>query len=114
MCSTNVIQFLEILLHAPGIDINKPDVELNTPLHYAAECGKSARNLWKQAETPIRICFDSTGQIEAICLMLQQNKVQIDAKNIFGFTPLMKAAIQGHVRCAKALLLAGKQHQWQW
>lgn len=52
--------------------------------------------------------FFFTGQIEAICMLLQQNKVQIDAKNIFGFTPLMKAAIQGHLRCAKALLLAGK------
>lgn len=49
----------------------------------------------------------SSGQIEAICMLLQQNKIQVDAKNVFGFTPLMKAAIQGHTRCAKALLLAG-------
>lgn len=54
-----------------------------------------------------RHAFYFAGQIEAICLLLQQNKVQIDAKNVFGFTPLMKAAIQGHTRCAKALLLAG-------
>lgn len=40
-------------------------------------------------------------------MLLQQNKIQVDAKNVFGFTPLMKAAIQGHTRCAKALLLAG-------
>lgn len=41
LCSTNVTQFLEVLLQTPGIDINKPDIELNTPLHYASECGKS-------------------------------------------------------------------------
>lgn len=40
MCSTNTTHFLEALLQVPGIDINKPDNELNTPLHYAAECGK--------------------------------------------------------------------------
>lgn len=40
MCSTNTTHFLEALLQVPGIDINKPDNELNTPLHYASECGK--------------------------------------------------------------------------
>lgn len=40
MCSTNITHFLEALLQVPGIDINKPDNELNTPMHYAAECGK--------------------------------------------------------------------------
>lgn len=39
MCSTNSTNFLEALLQVPGININKPDNELNTPLHYAAECG---------------------------------------------------------------------------
>lgn len=80
---------------------------MNTPLHYAAECGKFAQEQIDWHKRLIRIFIDSSGQIEAICLLLQQNKVQIDAKNVFGFTPLMKAAIQGHVRCAKALLLAG-------
>lgn len=40
MCSTNTTHFLEALLQVPGIDINKPDNEMNAPLHYAAECGK--------------------------------------------------------------------------
>lgn len=40
MCSTNTTHYLEALLQVPGIDINKPDNELNAPLHYAAECGK--------------------------------------------------------------------------
>lgn len=40
MCSANLNQALEVLLQVPGIDINKSDIELNTPLHHAAECGK--------------------------------------------------------------------------
>lgn len=48
------------------------------------------------------------GHLGAIRLLLLQNKLEVDAKNVFGFTPLMKAAIQGHTRCAKALLFAGK------
>lgn len=32
----------------------------------------------------------------------------IDPKNNLGFTPLMKAALQGRTRCAKLLLFAGK------
>lgn len=41
-------------------------------------------------------------------MMLTQNKLEIDAKNVFGFTPLMKAAMQGHIRCAKTLLFASE------
>lgn len=76
---------MELLLRTPGIDINKPDIELNTPLHHAAE----------------------SGQIGAVKLLLSESRVQIDAKNVFGFTPLMKAAIQGHIRCSRLLLFAG-------
>lgn len=47
----------------------------------------------------------------AIRLLLLQAKIKIDGKNIFGMTPLMKAAIQGHIRCAKILLLAGNESQ---
>lgn len=68
ICSTNVTQFLELLLRTPGIDINKPDIELNTPLHHAAE----------------------SGQVGSLKLLLSESRVQIDAKNVFGFTPLMK------------------------
>lgn len=51
--------------------------------------------------------FSHLGNLGAIRLLLLQSKLNIDAKNIFGFTPLMKAAIQGHIRCAKTLLFAG-------
>lgn len=32
----------------------------------------------------------------------------MDARNASGFTPLMKAALQGRTKCAKILLFAGK------
>lgn len=33
--------------------------------------------------------------------------IEIDARNNLGFTPLMKAALQGRNKCAKILLFAG-------
>lgn len=54
--------------------------------------------------------FNCLGHLGAIRLLLLQNKLDMDAKNVFGFTPLMKAAIQGHIRCAKTLLFAGNIH----
>lgn len=51
------------------------------------------------------------GHLGAIRLLLLQSKLDMDAKNVFGFTPLMKAAIQGHIRCAKTLLFAGNSIQ---
>ena len=42
-------------------------------------------------------------------MLLTKNRgLSIDAKNNLGFTPLMKAALQGRTKCAKLLLFAGK------
>ncbi|XP_052123512.1 homeobox protein Wariai-like isoform X1 [Frankliniella occidentalis] len=76
---------LELLLQCPGVDVNQPDSEGNTPLHFAAQAG----------------------QLEALNVLLRQPEVQVDARNAQGFTPLMKAALQGRTKCARALLLAG-------
>ncbi|KAJ1523686.1 hypothetical protein ONE63_001524 [Megalurothrips usitatus] len=76
---------LELLLQCPGVDVNQPDSEGNTPLHFAAQAG----------------------QLEALNALLRQPDVQVDARNAQGFTPLMKAALQGRTKCARALLLAG-------
>lgn len=86
ICSTNLINFLELFLQLPGIDVNKPDNEGNTPLHFAAQAGLS----------------DVVNMLITKCRSLV-----IDPKNNLGFTPLMKAALQGRTRCAKLLLFAG-------
>lgn len=39
-------------------------------------------------------------------LTTRSRSLVIDAKNIFGLTPLMKAAVQGRTDCAKRLMLA--------
>lgn len=86
ICSTNLINILDELLRMPDIDVNKPDNEGNTPLHFAAQAG---------------LC-------EIINMILTRSRsVKVDAKNNLGFTPLMKACIQGRTKCAKLLLFAG-------
>lgn len=50
-----------------------------------------------------------TGQTEIVNMLLTKCKgINIDAKNNLGFTPLMKAALQGRTKTAKLLLFAGK------
>lgn len=86
ICSTDLIQFLDLLLQLKGIDVNIGDNEGNTPLHYAAQGGLS----------------------EIVNMLLTRcRSINIDAKNCWGFTPMMKAALQGKTRCAKLLLFAG-------
>lgn len=36
--------------------------------------------------------------------------MDIERRNCHGFTPLMKAAMQGRAECVRALMLAGKTH----
>uniref|UniRef100_A0A1L8DSY6 Putative 26s proteasome regulatory complex subunit psmd10 n=1 Tax=Nyssomyia neivai TaxID=330878 RepID=A0A1L8DSY6_9DIPT len=86
ICSTNLVHFLDIFLQLPGIDINKSDNEGNTPLHFAAQAG----------------------QVDVVNMLLSRSRsIVVDAKNNLGFTPLMKAALQGRTKCAKLLLFAG-------
>lgn len=48
------------------------------------------------------------GQSEIVCSLLNNClQLEIDARNCLGFTPLMKAALQGRTKCAKFLLYAG-------
>lgn len=50
-----------------------------------------------------------SGQTEIVNMLLTKCKgINIDAKNNLGFTPLMKAALQGRTKSAKLLLFAGK------
>jgi ankyrin repeat protein len=38
--SNGLLSMLEAITELPGVDINKPDNEGNTPLHFAAQAGK--------------------------------------------------------------------------
>lgn len=50
-----------------------------------------------------------SGQVECLnCMLSRCRGIEIDARNNLGFTPLMKAALQGRNKCAKLLLFAGK------
>ena len=81
-----MIEMLELVEDIPGIDYNAPDTEGNTPLHYAAQAG----------------------HVEVVTFLLNKVRtIQVDPINILGFTPLMKAAIQGRVKCSKLLLISG-------
>ncbi|CAH1113051.1 unnamed protein product, partial [Psylliodes chrysocephalus] len=86
IASNGSIDLLEQILHLPGLDPNKPDNEGNSPLHFAAQAG----------------------QIECLnCMLSRCRGIEIDARNNLGFTPLMKAALQGRNKCAKLLLFGG-------
>ncbi|CAH1169748.1 unnamed protein product [Phaedon cochleariae] len=86
IASNGTIDLLEQILKLPGLDPNKSDNEGNSPLHFAAQAG----------------------QIECLnCMLSRCRGVEIDARNNLGFTPLMKAALQGRNKCAKLLLFAG-------
>jgi ankyrin repeat protein len=45
--------------------------------------------------------------VEVLNFMLNKCTLEVDARNAMGFTPLMKAALQGRTKCAKLLLFAG-------
>lgn len=106
MASNGTIDLLELMLQVPGLDPNKPDNEGNTPLHFAAQAGKQNRVFFLEINYNSRY---SKGQVECLnCLASRCRGVEIDARNNLGFTPLMKAALQGRNKCAKLLLFAGR------
>ena len=47
------------------------------------------------------------GHADVVSLLILCPSLSIDARNDAGVTPLMKAALQGRVRCTRLLLLAG-------
>merc|ERR1711997_1279090 len=82
-----MIEMLELVEDIPGIEYNTPDTEGMTPLHFAAQAG----------------------HVEVVTFLLNKVRtINVDPISTLGFTPLMKAAIQGRVKCSKLLLFSGE------
>lgn len=86
-CANAYLRVVESLTSMPGVDINKPDTDGNTPLHFAAQAGHT--------------------EVVSHLVNKCNRSVDLDARNALGFTPLMKAALQGRTKIAKILLFAG-------
>lgn len=57
----------------------------------------------------VPVALPRTGQTECLNILLQRcPDIEVDSRNTLGFTPLMKAALQGRTKCAKILLFAGE------
>lgn len=86
-CANAFQRVVETVTSLPGIDINKADTDGNTPLHFAAQAGHT--------------------EVVSHLVNKCNRSVDLDARNALGFTPLMKAALQGRTKIAKILLFAG-------
>ena len=82
-----MMEMLEVLEDVPDLDYNLPDNEGNAPLHYAAQAG----------------------HVEVVrFLLFKVGTIQVDPINYQGFSPLMKSALQGRIKCSKLLLFSGE------
>lgn len=86
-CANAFQRVVEVLTGLPGSDINKSDTDGNTPLHFASQAGHT--------------------EVVSHLVNKCNRSVDLDARNALGFTPLMKAALQGRTKIAKILLFAG-------
>lgn len=75
-----------VLAECPHIDVNWQDNEGNTALITAAQAGHATITNYLLNYFP---------------------GLDLERRNIFGFTALMKAAMQGRTECIRALMLAG-------
>ena len=90
------------------IDFNSCDSEGNTPLHYAAQAGhvEVVSFLLNKVSNRQRHAFQG---VEIYASFFHQIRtIRIDPVNDLGFTPLMKAALQGRIKCSKLLLFSGE------
>ncbi|KAF7240461.1 Ankyrin repeat domain-containing protein 33B, partial [Varanus komodoensis] len=86
-CYQGFVDIVIALAQCPHIDVNWQDNEGNTALITAAQAGHITITQY---------------------LLNYYPGLDIEKRNVFGFTALMKSAMQGRTECVRALMLAGK------
>ncbi|RWS30114.1 uncharacterized protein B4U80_01610 [Leptotrombidium deliense] len=87
LCHIGDLTLLRIASNLKEIDVNIEDNEGNTPLILASQAGHSS--------------------VVAFLIDHFKNALDIDKRNYFGVTALIKASLLGRVKCVKTLLAAG-------
>lgn len=89
-CYHGFVDTVVALAECPHVDVNWQDSEGNTALITAAQAGHATITNY---------------------LLNYYPGLDLERRNIFGFTALMKAAMQGRTECVRALMLAGADVQ---
>lgn len=122
--ATNNVRALKALLQNHNddgsVDIDAPDSQENTPLHYAAWGNREillellnhnatvdAKN--NSGNTPLHIAasHQSPNSPECIIILVKKGLAEVDAVNNNGSTPLHAAALNGHLECIQTLIMLG-------
>ncbi|XP_047624116.1 ankyrin repeat domain-containing protein 33B [Phacochoerus africanus] len=85
-CYHGFVDTVVVLAECPHVDVNWQDSEGNTALITAAQAGHVTITNYLLNYFP---------------------SLDLERRNLFGFTALMKAAMQGRTECIRALMLAG-------
>ncbi|XP_006893232.1 PREDICTED: ankyrin repeat domain-containing protein 33B-like [Elephantulus edwardii] len=85
-CYHGFVDTVVVLAECPHVDVNWQDHEGNTALIIAAQAGHATITNYLLNYFP---------------------GLDVERRNVFGFTALMKAAMQGRTECIRALMLAG-------
>ncbi|XP_032271113.1 ankyrin repeat domain-containing protein 33B [Phoca vitulina] len=85
-CYHGFVDTVVVLAECPHVDVNWQDSEGNTALITAAQAGHATITSYLLNYFP---------------------GLDLERRNVFGFTALMKAAMQGRTECIRALMLAG-------
>lgn len=85
-CYHGFVDVVVVLAECPHVDVNWQDSEGNTALITAAQAGHTTITNYLLNYFP---------------------GLDLERRNVFGFTALMKAAMQGRTECIRALMLAG-------
>ncbi|KAI8327492.1 ankyrin repeat-containing domain protein [Choanephora cucurbitarum] len=86
-CLSGFTLGVELLLQHPDIDVNKPDCQGRTAVHYAAQLNQLG------------------------CLKLLSGRARLDISDSYGQLPIHTATLYGHSRCVQLLLECNSSSQ---